>query len=160
MATKNDNYQMATFHKSTIPQTALTSLCQWSQEHIKSIFEAQCDEESMRAVDETFSPFLKGKMNGNELNREDIKRLVQALRESSRQKAGSAGLKVHWMYIHETPMTDSSNREVGVSAPLIMQEKRAHVQATRDMLAASIQSAGFARFFRRKEAWVWFEKKL
>src|SRR5260221_9181106 len=91
----------------------LSPLTQWSQEHMRSIFESRSDTEAMLAIGQTFSTSLKGTINGKDLAYEDLKQLVQAIRNTS----SSRSLKVEWQNSIEVPM-DTQNR-VSAMTPAI-----------------------------------------
>jgi len=78
---------------------APSSLTCWSKEHIRGVFEAPSDEESLRTIGETFSQSLKGTLNGKPIDWEDIRQLVMAMRKESR----ASGLKVEWKHLIEVP---------------------------------------------------------
>ena len=82
----------------------LSSLTQWSQEHIQTIFESPSNEESIQAVDETFSSGIKAMLNGKQVGRSEIKQLVLSMRAES-----SGCLKVEWKQTIEVPQ-DENNR--------------------------------------------------
>ena len=84
---------------------ALTSLAQWSQEHIQCIFESNTDEISIQAIEETFSKTLRGNINGKDIGYEHLKQSVLALRK----EAKDSGLKVVWDKVIEVPI-DAKNK--------------------------------------------------
>lgn len=69
----------------------LSSLTQWSKEHIRAIFESPSDEQSTQAVDETFSSDMKAIANGRQVGLPEIKQLVLSIRAESPR-----GLRVEW----------------------------------------------------------------
>ena len=81
-----------------------SSLTQWSQQHIRTIFEAPTEEESLQAMRETFSPSIKANLNGKPLGFTDIRSMVLLMRNSSPN-----GLKIRWLQAVEAPY-DASNR--------------------------------------------------
>jgi len=84
----------------------LSSLSEWSVQHIRDIFEARTDEQSLRSIDATFSDSVNASINGGMLSREGINQLVLAMRK------GSTGeLKVHWQQAVEVPRDPSTNRD-------------------------------------------------
>jgi hypothetical protein len=91
----------------------LSSLSEWSVQHIRDIFEARTDEQSLRSIDATFSDSVNASINGGMLSREGINQLVLAMRK------GSTGeLKVHWQQAVEVPRDPSTNR-VGIPYPML-----------------------------------------
>ncbi|KAF8972149.1 hypothetical protein BDZ97DRAFT_1650197 [Flammula alnicola] len=83
----------------------LSSLVQWSQDHIRDVFESSTDEGSMRAVEETFAKNLNATVNGRPLGYAEIKQMVLMMRKQS-----ACGLKVQWLQTVQVPH-DSSNRD-------------------------------------------------
>ena len=83
----------------------LSSLSEWSIQHIKGIFEAETDEDSLRNIRATFADNVSGFVNGSPLNREGIERLVLTMRKDSLM-----GLKVDWKHLVEAPQDRSTNR--------------------------------------------------
>ena len=83
----------------------LSPLTQWSQEHIRKIFESRSDSEAILAIDQTFATSLRGTINGKDLTYEDVKQLVLAVRNTS----SSRSLKVEWQNALEVP-ADAQNR--------------------------------------------------
>jgi len=82
----------------------LTSLTQWSQEHIRVMFESVRDEDSAMAVEQTFSKSINATLNDRQLGFAAIKQLVSSMR-----KEAPDGLKVQWQQTVEVPH-DSTNR--------------------------------------------------
>ena len=82
----------------------LTSLTQWSQEHIRDVFESISDEDSAKAVEHTFSKSINATVNDKQLGYADIKHLVPSMR-----KEAPNGLKVQWQQTVDVPC-DSTNR--------------------------------------------------
>jgi hypothetical protein len=83
---------------------ALSSLTQWSQEHVRAIFESSSNEKSIQAVEETFSSDIKATINGKQVDRQEIKQSVLSMRAES-----SSGLRVEWKHTVEVPQ-DTYNR--------------------------------------------------
>jgi hypothetical protein len=90
----------------------LSSLTQWSQEHIQSIFESPSNEESIQAVDETFSSDIKATLNGKQIGLPEIKQLVLSMRAESPR-----GLRVDWNHSVEAPQDGYNNRVFFVRTP-------------------------------------------
>ena len=84
----------------------LSSLTQWSQEHIRAIFESSSNEEFIQALEETFSRDLKATVNGKQVGRQEIKQSVLTMRAES-----SGGLRVEWKQMVEVPQ-DTYNRVI------------------------------------------------
>lgn len=82
----------------------LPSLTLWSQEHIRAIFESSTNEESIQAIDETFSSNIKATLNGKQVDQFEIKQLVLSMRAESPN-----GLRVEWKQTVEVPQ-DAYNR--------------------------------------------------
>jgi len=85
----------------------LTSLTQWSQEHIRDVFESISDEVSAKAIEQTFSKSINATINDKQLGYAAIKRLVSSMR-----KEAPNGLKVQWQQTVDVPC-DSTNRVRG-----------------------------------------------
>ncbi|KAH0585308.1 hypothetical protein H2248_008549 [Termitomyces sp. 'cryptogamus'] len=83
----------------------LCSLTEWSVRHIRDIFEASTDEQSLRAISTTFAENLDASVNGAPLTREGIKQLVLAMRRSSPR-----GLNVEWLQAVEASSDPTTNR--------------------------------------------------
>lgn len=82
----------------------LSSLTQWSQEHVRTIFESPSNEEFIQAFEETFSSDIKATMNGKQVGRQEIKQSVLSMRAES-----SGVLRVEWKHTVEVPQ-DTYNR--------------------------------------------------
>lgn len=82
----------------------LSSLTEWSVEHIRDVFEALTDEESLDAIANTFSENITATLNGKPLPRQGIDTLVLSMRKQS-----CGRLKVDWKQSVEVPL-DESNR--------------------------------------------------
>ncbi|KAG6812373.1 hypothetical protein H0H92_003184 [Tricholoma furcatifolium] len=87
-------------------QEPLCSLTEWSVNHIRDIFEAPNDEQSVRAISTTFAENVDGTINGAPLNWEGVKQLVLAMRRSAPR-----GLKVYWQQAVEAPLNPATNQE-------------------------------------------------
>ncbi|KAF8896448.1 hypothetical protein BD779DRAFT_1433847 [Infundibulicybe gibba] len=85
--------------------TQLSSLSDWSVHHIRDIFEAGSDQQSLWAVASTFSEGVNATINGKPIRRDDISQLVLSMRQ------GSPGLKVQWQQAAEAPRDPSTNRD-------------------------------------------------
>jgi hypothetical protein len=96
---------------STSTTSQLSSLSEWSAQHIKDVFESASDEESLRAIKATFADNIAATINGSPLPRAAIDHLVLAMRKSSK-----TGLNVEWRQAVETPR-DSFNR-VSIRIPI------------------------------------------
>ncbi|KAJ7650063.1 hypothetical protein FB45DRAFT_886815 [Roridomyces roridus] len=83
---------------------SLSSLKDWSIDHIRAVFEAPTDDLSQQAVAETFSSSLTGHLNGNALDYTTLCSLVNTMRASAPK-----GLLVEWTRAEATP-DDASNR--------------------------------------------------
>lgn len=90
---------------TTTSTNQLCSLSEWSVRHIRDVFEARSDEQSLRAISTTFSDNVNASVNGAPLSREGINQLVLAMRRSS-----PGGLKVHWQQAVEAPLDPATNR--------------------------------------------------
>ncbi|EKM81220.1 hypothetical protein AGABI1DRAFT_112900 [Agaricus bisporus var. burnettii JB137-S8] len=82
---------------------SFSSLTSWSMQHINDIFEAPSDEESLRAVDTTFSRHVEASVNGKPIQYRDIQRMVLALRTNS-------NLTVSWQQAQESPDDAATNQ--------------------------------------------------
>lgn len=74
-------------------------------QHINDIFEAPSDEESLRAVDTTFSRHVEASVNGKPIQYRDIQRMVLALRTNS-------NLTVSWQQAQESPDDATTNQVI------------------------------------------------
>ena len=86
--------------------TQLSSLTDWSVQHIQDIFESISDEAALRAVENTFSDDLIATVNGTRINKQGIKQHVVALRQSSSR----CGLNVYWQHAVEASRDPTTNR--------------------------------------------------
>ncbi|KAF8626932.1 hypothetical protein AX17_006432 [Amanita inopinata Kibby_2008] len=101
------------------PVNRLCSLTEWSEQHIRSIFEAETDQDALQAIQNTFSESLSASINGAALSREGIDTLVLAMRggcggsNSSEDAANRqrSRLQVQWKHGVEVPRDPSTNRE-------------------------------------------------
>ncbi|KAJ6532009.1 hypothetical protein B0H19DRAFT_464621 [Mycena capillaripes] len=89
---------------NTQATTPLSSLTEWSVQHIRDVFEASSDELCQQAINNTFVPTVTATLNGTALDFEGICRLVTAMRRTA-----PAGLKVDWSRADDTP-DDPENR--------------------------------------------------
>ncbi|PFH48362.1 hypothetical protein AMATHDRAFT_49568 [Amanita thiersii Skay4041] len=95
-------------HAQAQPKSSprLSTLKEWSEKHIKAIFEADTDEEALRAIEETFSSNVTGSLNGVPINnRKGVEMLVLTLR------GGKGGMKVRWQYGLSAPADPATNRD-------------------------------------------------
>ena len=99
---------MATHPRENARENAreLSSLTQWSQEHVRAIFESSSNDEFIQAIEETFSSDLKAMVNGKRVGRQEIKQSVLSMRTES-----SGGLRVEWKQTVEVPQ-DTYNRVI------------------------------------------------
>ncbi|EAU83122.1 hypothetical protein CC1G_11648 [Coprinopsis cinerea okayama7 len=86
--------------------TEITSLAQWSQERIRSVFEAATEEEALKAINETFSRGVKARVNGLLVGYAQIEQQVLDLRRTA-----EGGLKVHWKEIIESENAHPQSQE-------------------------------------------------
>ncbi|KAF8173054.1 hypothetical protein BJ912DRAFT_859650 [Pholiota molesta] len=84
----------------------LSSLAEWSKKHICAVFESSNSEESLKAIQETFSNSINATLNGKQLGYDDIVHMVIAMRNEAPK-----GLKVEWLTAVES--TSSSNYRDG-----------------------------------------------
>ena len=82
----------------------LSTIYEWSVEHIKNVFEAKSEDECIKALDETFSQHIDFSTNGKQLNRADLQRFVLSMVQLSGFR-----LKVQWQNALEVPR-DETNR--------------------------------------------------
>ncbi|KAF7791746.1 hypothetical protein EIP86_002770 [Pleurotus ostreatoroseus] len=83
----------------------LSTIYEWSVEHIKNVFEAKSEDECIKALDETFSQHIDFSTNGKQLNRADLQRFVLSMVQLSGFR-----LKVQWQNALEVPR-DETNRD-------------------------------------------------
>ncbi|KAF8711472.1 hypothetical protein AX14_013277 [Amanita brunnescens Koide BX004] len=100
---------------SCAPASPLSSLKEWSQQHIRAIFEAGTDEDAVRAIRCTFADKVSASVNGTPLPREGIDALVLAMRNSCGGPVNTSGtnasLQVKWMYGVDVPRDPVTNRD-------------------------------------------------
>ncbi|KAJ7593372.1 hypothetical protein C8J56DRAFT_886333 [Mycena floridula] len=84
----------------------LSTLTEWSRQHICDIFEAPSDNDALLAIASTFSATVEGSINGQSLNRAGIEQLVLAMRKNS----SPGGLRVHWQETVDVPKDSVTNR--------------------------------------------------
>ncbi|KAJ4477385.1 hypothetical protein J3R30DRAFT_213383 [Lentinula aciculospora] len=83
----------------TAPQAIqLSTLGQWSEEHMAAIFEAVTEEDALKAIADTFPDDVRASLNGSPLPRSMIDKLVLIMRPGPQ-----GGLKVHWKERAEVP---------------------------------------------------------
>ncbi|KAJ7261776.1 hypothetical protein B0H12DRAFT_1069387 [Mycena haematopus] len=92
-------------HNPQAEPIQLSSLADWSRQHIRDVFEAPSDELSLRAIGKTFTHTLTASLNGTPLDFDGLCVLVRAMRRS----AASSGLSVEWSRADSAP-DDSENR--------------------------------------------------
>ncbi|EPQ52722.1 hypothetical protein GLOTRDRAFT_131959 [Gloeophyllum trabeum ATCC 11539] len=107
---------------------ALPTLTEWSKQHISAVFESRNDAESLRAVEETFSPDVRVLLNGTPVNREGVKQLVVAMR-----RAAPAGLKVDWQVTVDVPK-DPSNRNGAFGGVYVVRGQRKELPGTKGVV--------------------------
>ncbi|KAF8343549.1 hypothetical protein F5887DRAFT_289906 [Amanita rubescens] len=96
------------------PTLCLNSLTEWSQQHIRAIFEAETNEDAVRAIGSTFSDKVSASVNGTPLPREGIDALVLSMRKglnSSGTDGTSTSLQVQWKYGVDVPRDPLTNRD-------------------------------------------------
>ncbi|KAJ7364262.1 hypothetical protein DFH08DRAFT_766044 [Mycena albidolilacea] len=91
-------------HNPQAKSKQLSSLTEWSMQHIRDVFEAPSDELSLRAIHSTFSRNLKANLNGAALDFDGLCGLVNAMRKSARNR-----LDVQWARADDAP-DDLGNR--------------------------------------------------
>ena len=102
---------------SRAPPLPLCSLTEWSQQHIRAIFEAETDEGAVRAIQSTFADKVSASVNGAPLPREGIDALVLAMRNvcggpvnANGTNGTSTSLQVQWKYGVDVPRDPFTNR--------------------------------------------------
>src|ERR1700761_6630657 len=83
---------------ATSTQTSLSSLADWSMQHIRDVFEAPSSDLTVRALDSTFSRSLKATVNGRSVGFDGFSDLVASMQHTSPN-----GPKVDWIFADETP---------------------------------------------------------
>ncbi|KAJ7859150.1 hypothetical protein B0H14DRAFT_3446786 [Mycena olivaceomarginata] len=96
-------------HNPQAKSKQLSSLTEWSMQHIRDVFEAPSDELSLRAIHSTFSRNLKANLNGAALDFDELCGLVSAMRKSARN-----GLDVQWARADDAP-DDLGNRSANTA---------------------------------------------
>ncbi|KAJ7463510.1 hypothetical protein B0H11DRAFT_1642410, partial [Mycena galericulata] len=76
----------------------LSSLADWSKQHICSVFEAPSNELVLQALDSTFSRALKATVNGAPVDFDGFAQLIASMSEH----ASPSGPKVDWVFAEET----------------------------------------------------------
>jgi hypothetical protein len=72
-------------------------------QHIKEVFEAPSDEESLQALDSTFSRTVDASVNGKPIQYRDLQKMVLGLRTNS-------NLTVLWQRAQELPDDATTNQ--------------------------------------------------
>ncbi|KAF8632389.1 hypothetical protein AX15_001898 [Amanita polypyramis BW_CC] len=101
---------------SYTPVARLCSLSEWSQQRIRSIFEAEADEDALRAIRNTFADKVSASVNGATLSREGIDALVLAMRNGcgelvNQDESKRSRLQVQWKYCVDVPCDSVTNRD-------------------------------------------------
>ncbi|KAF8343556.1 hypothetical protein F5887DRAFT_886563, partial [Amanita rubescens] len=99
------------------------SLTEWSQQHIRAIFEAETNEDAVRAIGSTFSDKVSASVNGAQLPREGIDALVLSMRKglnASGTDGTSASLQVQWKYGVDVPRDPLTNRDGSFSGVYVI----------------------------------------
>ncbi|KAJ7212533.1 hypothetical protein GGX14DRAFT_519418 [Mycena pura] len=92
---------------ATSTQTSLSSLADWTMQHIRDVFEAPSSDLTVRALDSTFSRSLKATVNGTPVGFDGFSDLVASMQHTSPN-----GPKVDWIFADETP--DDAGHRSGV----------------------------------------------
>lgn len=87
----------------------LSTIYEWSVEHIRRVFEAKSEDEARRAMDATFARDVDFSTNGKQLAHADLERFVLAMLAASGFR-----LKVQWQNALEVPRDESNRVSVGV----------------------------------------------
>ena len=61
----------------------LSTIYEWSVQHIKNVFEAKSEDECLRAMNETFAQDIDFTSNGKQLGHSELKRFVLGMVSSS-----------------------------------------------------------------------------
>ncbi|KAK2460244.1 hypothetical protein APHAL10511_007633 [Amanita phalloides] len=107
----------SSFSKNSYPHALrLCSLSEWSQQHIRDVFEAETDEDALRAIRNTFADGVDARANGKPLPREGIDALVLAMRNCCANVEEDDGmprskLRVQWKCGVDVPTDPISNRD-------------------------------------------------
>ncbi|KAJ7229755.1 hypothetical protein B0H12DRAFT_222306 [Mycena haematopus] len=96
---------MANDAPSTI---SLSSLADWSKQHITAIFEAPTNELTVRALDSAFSRSLKATVNGEPVDFDGFAKMIASMA----QETSPGGPRVDWIFADETP--DDAGHRTGV----------------------------------------------
>lgn len=83
----------------------LGSLTEWSMQHIRDVFEAQDDQQALRAVSETFADNVRVSKNGVPMTRHQVDHMVLKLRRNAPE-----GLRVRWQRAEDIPQDPTTNR--------------------------------------------------
>ncbi|KAJ7631866.1 hypothetical protein DFH06DRAFT_917404, partial [Mycena polygramma] len=86
----------------------LSSLADWSKQHIHDVFESPTNELTLRALDSTFSRSLKATVNGAPVDFNGFSQLIASMSEHS----APGGPKIEWVFADETP--DDAGHRNGV----------------------------------------------
>ncbi|KAJ7784933.1 hypothetical protein DFH07DRAFT_872876 [Mycena maculata] len=90
-------------------QTSLSSLADWSKQHIRDVFEAPSNELTLRALDSAFSRSLEATVNGAPVDFDGFAKMIAAMSE---HPTSPDGPKVDWIFADETP--DDAGHRNGV----------------------------------------------
>ncbi|KAF7343777.1 hypothetical protein MSAN_01958700 [Mycena sanguinolenta] len=83
----------------------LSSLEDWSRQHITAIFEAPTNELTLQALDSAFSRALKATVNGEPCDFEGFGKMIAAMA----QETAPGGPRVDWIFTEET-LDDAGHR--------------------------------------------------
>lgn len=81
----------------------LSTIYEWSLQHIRDVFEAKSEDECLRAIDQTFSRNIDFSTNGKQLSQADLRCFVLSMVSSAGYR-----LKVQWLNALEVPRDDTN----------------------------------------------------
>lgn len=120
--------------------TRLCSLTEWSQQQIRSIFEAETNDDALRAIKCTFADKVTATVNGISLPREGIDALVLGMRTGCRgspdnsEGEENSRLQVTWKYCVDVPCDPATNREGSFGGVYVIKGIKRFVPGTQKLV--------------------------
>ncbi|KAK6978220.1 hypothetical protein R3P38DRAFT_2580273 [Favolaschia claudopus] len=89
-------------------QIPLSSLVDWSRQHITAVFQAPSNELTLLALDSAFSRSLQATVNGEPVDFEGFAKMIGAMAEET----AATGPHVDWVFAEATESDDSGRNGV------------------------------------------------
>ncbi|KAJ7157280.1 hypothetical protein C8R46DRAFT_423011 [Mycena filopes] len=109
---------MSTAPSEPSSQAPLSSLAEWTKEHITATFTSPTNELTLLALDHAFSRALKATVNGDAVDFNGFSQMIAAMSEH----AAPTGPKVDWVFAEETPDEGAGNRSGVVKAEYFIRD--------------------------------------